>query len=207
MHSVWLHTLVHWMEAIQQAGWLGWFLFVGLYASACMAFIPGSFLTLGAGAVYGFWGGVTLVLLGHGLGSLLSFLIARYLLRGWMEKRLGHNKRVRAVAKAVERDGWKIVFLTRLSPVMPFSLINYSLGLSRISVTRFLMATELGAVPSTCAYVFVGKLIGNLTRIGPDLQHHRALEWWAWGAGLAVTIAATIYVSIMASRALNQHMD
>lgn len=207
MHSVWLHTIVQWMEAIQHAGWVGWFLFIGLYAFACLAFIPGSILTLGAGAVYGFWGGVALVLVGNGLGSVLSLLITRYLFRSWMEKRLGGSKKARAVGKAVEHEGWKIVFLTRLSPIMPFSLINYSLGLTRISALRFFLATELGAVPSSCAYVFIGKLIGNLTRIGPDLRHHRALEWWAWGAGLAVTIAATVYVSVVASRALKKHLE
>ena len=206
MHSPWLHTAVHWMEAIQQAGWLGWFLFIGLYAFACLSFIPGSILTLGAGAIYGFWGGLALVLAGNGLGSVLSLLITRHLFRGWMEERLGHTKQARAVAKAVEHEGWKIVFLTRLSPIMPFSIINYSLGLTRISATRFLLATMLGSVPSSCAYVFVGKLIGNLTRIGPDLRHHRALEWWAWGAGLAVSIAATVYVSVVASRALKKHL-
>jgi uncharacterized membrane protein YdjX (TVP38/TMEM64 family) len=89
---------------------------------------------------------------------------------------------------------------------MPYSLINYSLGLTRLSATRFFLATELGAIPSTCLYVYLGTLIGNLTKIGPDLRHHRPLEWTLQGIGLAFTIGITIYVTRVASQSLKRRM-
>ena len=206
MGSAWLHEIVHWMQAIQAAGWVGWLLFIGLYAASCLLFIPGSILTLAAGAVYGFWGGTLLVLIGNGLGASLSLLITRYLLRDWAKRRLQRNPNLRAVEDAVAKDGWRIVCLTRLSPVMPFSLINYALGLTKISVGKFLFATEVGAIPSTCVYVYFGTLIGNLTKIGPDLRHHRPLEWIVQGVGLVLTIAVTIYVTRVASQAVKKRL-
>jgi uncharacterized membrane protein YdjX (TVP38/TMEM64 family) len=206
MGSAWLHEVVRWMETIQHAGWLGWLLFIGLYALACLLFIPGSVLTLGAGAVYGFWGGTVLVLAGNGLGSLLSLLVTRYLLRDWAKKLFARHAKLRAVEDAVQHDGWRIVCLARLSPVMPYSLINYSLGLTRISALKFLLATEAGAIPSTCVYVYLGTLVGNLTKLGPDLRQHRPLEWIFQGVGLLLTIGITVYVTRMATRSLKKRM-
>jgi uncharacterized membrane protein YdjX (TVP38/TMEM64 family) len=205
-HSVWIHAIVHTMEAIQHTGWFGWLLFIGLYAAACLLFIPGSILTLAAGAVYGFWEGTLLVLAGNGLGALLSLLITRYLLRDWAKKQFTKNPKMRAIEEAVAHDGWRIVLLTRLSPIMPYSLINYSLGLTRLSAAKFFLATVAGAIPSTCIYVYLGTLIGNLTKIGPDLRHHRPLEWIIQGVGLAFTIAVTIYVTQVASHSLKKRM-
>jgi uncharacterized membrane protein YdjX (TVP38/TMEM64 family) len=206
MGSAWLHEVVHWMEAIQAAGWLGWLLFIGLYAAACLLFVPASILTLGAGAVYGFWGGTLLVLVGNGFGSLFSLLITRYLLRDWAKKYFARHDKLRAVEDAVQHDGWRIVCLARLSPVMPYSLINYSLGLTRISAVKFLLATEVGAIPSTCVYVYLGTLVGNLTKLGPDLRQHRPLEWIFQGVGLVLTVALTIYVTHVASQSLKKRI-
>ena len=206
MGSAWLHEVVRWMEAIQAAGWLGWLLFIGLYAAACLLFVPGSILTLGAGAIYGFWGGTALVLIGNGLGSLLSLLVTRYLLREWAKKFFARNARMRAVEDAVAHDGWRIVLLTRLSPVMPYSLINYALGLTRLSAAKFILATEVGAIPSTCIYVYLGTLVGNLTKLGPDLHRHRPLEWTIQGIGLVLAVGVTIYVAVAASQSLKKRM-
>jgi uncharacterized membrane protein YdjX (TVP38/TMEM64 family) len=194
------------MQSIQQAGWVGYFLFIGLYAFACVAFIPGSVLTIGAGAIYGWWGGLALVLAGNGLGSVLCLLITRYLLRDWVTARVRRSPKAMAIEKAVEDEGWKIVLLTRMSPIMPFSLINYSLGITRISALHFLIATEVGAIPSTCLYVYIGHLIGNIHWIRADLHGHESLRWLAYLAGLLVTVGATIYVGVLASRSLKRHM-
>jgi uncharacterized membrane protein YdjX (TVP38/TMEM64 family) len=206
MHSAWIHDVVHLMETIQAAGWVGWLLFILLYAAACLLFVPGSILTIASGAVYGFWGGTVLVLIGNGLGSVFSLLITRYLLRDWIKSKIARNKNMLAIEDAVASDGWRIVCLTRLSPIMPFSLINYALGLTRISAAKFLFATEIGAIPSTCVYVYFGTLIGNLTRIGPDLRRHQGWEWIFQGVGLVITIGATIYVTRVASQAIKKRL-
>src|ERR1700683_1774238 len=173
MHFSWLHHVVDWMRGIQEAGPEGWCLFIGLYAFCCLVFVPGSVLTLAAGAVYGFWGGCALVLAGNALGSVFSLFITRYLLRGWAVRQMAKYPRLQALDKAIAHEDWKLVFLTHLSPLMPFSLINYSLGLTRISAWRFVLATESGAVPATVVYVYIGTLIGNLARIAPGLKEPR----------------------------------
>jgi len=153
MFAYWSHHALEGMQAIQSAGWLGWLIFIGLYALCCIFSIPASALILGAGAVYGFWGGVTLVVAGNGLGSLLTFLLSRYFLRDWAAGIVDQHPKLRAVKRAVEKDGWKFVFLTRLSPIMPFTLLNYALGLTNIPLLLFLVANASGALPSFFIYL------------------------------------------------------
>src|ERR1700692_1781359 len=200
MTSDWLNQAVRWTESIHAAGWVGWLLFIALYAGSCLLFVPGSVLTLGAGAIYGVWGGLILVLIGNGLGAFISLLITRYLLRNWAAKYFARSPRMHALQTAVEKEGWKMVCLTHLSPVMPFSVINYAYGLTNISVGEFLLATEIGSIPSACIYVYVGILLGNRAKIGSEIRQHSLLEWLFQGLGLIATIAVTIYISRMASQ-------
>lgn len=195
------------MRAIHDAGPVGWLLFVGLFAFCCLFFIPGSILTIAAGAVYGFWGGVLLVLIGNGVGSLGCLLVTRFFLRDWMRRWVQRNPKAQAVESAVAEDDLRLVFLTRLSPVMPFSLINYSLGLTKISAWRFLLATELGAVPATCVYVYFGSLIGSLAQIGPEMREHRPIVWALQGIGLALAIGVTVYVTHVAKAKLDESLE
>ena len=204
-HHGWLHHIVGWMEFIRGEGYWGWVLFCALYALCCLLFMPGSLLAIAAGAVFGFWIGLLLVLIGNGAGSVLSLLIARFLLHDWLEKKLNNYPRLQVIQKAVEQEDWKLVLLTRLSPVMPSSLINYSLGLTNISASRFLFATEAGAIPSIALYVYAGTLIGNLARIGPDLKQRPAFRWAMEGGGIFIAIATTLYISHLATKALREH--
>jgi uncharacterized membrane protein YdjX (TVP38/TMEM64 family) len=202
MLSAWLDHAVHWMADIQAAGWLGWLWFIGLYAASCLVFLPGSILTLGGGAIYGFWIGVFLVLAGNGLGAVIGLLITRYLFRDWAKKFFARNPKMKALQTAVEKEGWKIVCLTHLSPVMPFSLINYAYGLTNISIIEFLLATEVGSIPSTCIYVYLGTFLGNLAKVRSELHHHTPLQWTLQGLGLVATIAVTIYISRLATQTM-----
>ena len=204
-HHGWLHDVIATMRYVENCGPWGWLLFIVLYALCCLLFIPGSLLTVAGGVVYGFFGGTLLVLTGNGLGSVLCLLVSRFLLRDWIARRIEGNPRLRSLETAVKSQDFKLVFLTRLSPVMPFSLINYTLGLTKISAWRFFAATELGAVPATVAYVYVGTVIGNLARLGPDIRHHRPVEFLIEGVGVAVAVGVSVYVGVVANRALKAH--
>jgi uncharacterized membrane protein YdjX (TVP38/TMEM64 family) len=201
-----LHYLLHWMQIIQTAGWKGWLMFIALYAICCLLFVPASVLTFAAGAVYGFWGGTLLVLAGNGLGSILCLLVTRYLFRNWAARQLRKRPKLKAVADTVQHDGWKLVFLTRLSPMMPFSLINYALGLTKLSAWRFLLATEVGSVPAIAIYVYMGTLMGSLAKVRTDMHKSGAMHVVAQGTGLIVTIAVTIYITHLASKALRKRL-
>jgi uncharacterized membrane protein YdjX (TVP38/TMEM64 family) len=206
MHTTWLQHAAIWMQEIQAAGWAGWFTYLLLYALACLLFVPGSLMSIGAGAIYGFWGGMTLALLGNGLSALLSLLITRYLLREWAARFFARHPTMEDLGNAVQEDGWRIVCLTHLSPIMPFSLVNYAFGLTKISATEFLLATILGGLPASSIYVYLGTLAGNFATLSSDLSQHRPLIWFLRILGLVATIILTVYIARRANQALQKKL-
>ena len=123
--------------------------FVVGYALATVGFIPGSLLTLSAGAIFGLGWGVVLVFMAATLGSTLAFLIARYGARKAIARRVDSNPQFAAVNRAIAAQGRRIVFLLRLSPAFPFSLLNYALGLTTVSLRDYVLA-GVGMLPGTC---------------------------------------------------------
>jgi uncharacterized membrane protein YdjX (TVP38/TMEM64 family) len=206
MHTTWLQHLAIWMQEIQAAGWAGWVSYLLLYAFACLLFIPGSVMAFGAGAIYGFWGGLALALMGNGLSALLSLLITRYLLRDWSARFFARHPTMDDLGAAVQQDGWRIVCLTHLSPIMPFSLINYAFGLTKISASEFLLATILGGIPAGSIYVYLGTLACNFAVVGTDANQHRPLIWFLRILGLTATIVLTVYIARRANQALKRKL-
>ncbi len=181
--------------------------FMAAYAAAVVAFVPGSLLTLAAGAIFGLGWGVAYVFVAATVGAALAFIIARYLARASIEARLSGNEKFAAVDRAIADDGRKIVFLLRLSPVFPFSLLNYALGLSKVSFTDYIIAS-IGMLPGTFLYVYYGKLAGDVAAIATGNTVEKGPEYYALLAlGLAATIAVTALVTRSARRALNQATD
>ena len=186
----WIARLGHW----------GPILFVGIYAIATVLFVPGSILTLGAGALFGVVPGSIYVSLASTFGATGAFLIGRHLARGWVSQRIARHPRFSAIDKAVEAEGWKIVILTRLSPMFPYSLLNYAFGLTRVSLRDYVIASWLGMMPGTVLYV----AIGSLARAGASPQSRSAMHWALSGIGLLATIALTLFLSRIARRALEK---
>lgn len=174
--------------------------FVALYALACVAFLPGSVLTLGAGAAFGLGKGFLLVSAGSTSGACASFLVGRYLLRDWVSRRLEAAPSFAAVAAAVGQEGGKVVFLTRLSPVLPFNLLNYAYGLTTVGFKEYALASWLGMMPGTFLYVYLGAAAGEAARSGP--RGRTPAEWSLFATGLAATAVAAWLVGRTAKRAL-----
>jgi len=191
-----------WVE--RQGAW-GAAGFVAGYAAATVAFVPGSLLTLAAGAIFGLARGTLYVLVAATLGAALAFLVARYAARPWVERRIASNPRFAAIDRAVGRQGRWIVFLLRLSPVVPFNLLNYALGLTRVRFADYLVAS-IGMLPGTLLYVYYGKLAGEVTALaGGAPAAAKGAGYYAWlGFGLAATIAVTAIVARIARRALDE---
>ncbi|MDE2142675.1 MAG: TVP38/TMEM64 family protein [Elusimicrobia bacterium] len=183
------------------AGPAGLAAFVGLYVLACVAFLPGSVLTLGAGAAFGLWKGFLLVSAGSTLGACASFLVGRYLLRDWVSKRMEKVPAFAAVAGAVGQEGWKVVFLTRLSPVLPFNLLNYGYGLTGVGLGEYALASWIGMMPGTFLYVYLGAAAGEAARGGSRAR--TPAEWALYAGGLAATAVAAWLVGRTAKRALS----
>ena len=192
-----LATALAWTAA---AGPLGQAAFVVLYILATVAFLPGSVLTLGAGAAFGLWKGFALVSIGSTLGASAAFLVGRYLLRDWVSRKLEDVPAFAAVAGAVGQEGWKVVLLTRLSPVLPFNLLNYAYGLTSVGFAEYAVASWVGMIPGTFLYVYIGAAAGEAARGGSRAR--TPAEWALYAAGLAATALAAWLVGRSARRAL-----
>ena len=176
--------------------------FILIYASAVVALIPASLLTIAGGAVFGLIRGVIYSLIGATLGSTAAFLIGRYVARRLVAKRLVAMPRFVAIERAVSARGRRIVFLLRLSPVIPFNFLNYALGLTTISVWDFVMAS-LGTVPGAFVYSYAGKVTGEALAFAGQADVPKDASYYAvLLAGLVATVAATTVVTRTARRAL-----
>jgi uncharacterized membrane protein YdjX (TVP38/TMEM64 family) len=195
-------TLPRFAEWVEGLGFWGPGAFVLGYAVAAVALLPGSLLTLAAGALFGLARGTAYVLVGATLGACLAFLIARYLARGAVERRISAHPRFAAVDRAIGGEGLKIVFLLRLSPVFPYNVLNYALGLTRVRFRDFLLAS-VGMLPGTLLYVYYGKVLGDVAAAASGATVERGTAYWVTlGLGLAATVAVTFVVTRAARRAL-----
>lgn len=181
--------------------------FVVLYALACVAFLPGSVLTVGAGAAFGLWRGFALVSVASTLGACAAMLVGRFLLRDWVAAKLAPFPVFRAVSGAVAAEGWKVVALTRLSPVLPFNLLNYAYGLTDVGLAEYALASWVGMMPGTLLYVYLGSAAGELARAGAGGRQRGALEWAFFAAGLAATGLAAWLVGRKARAALARRVE
>ncbi len=189
---------------VAQLGPLGPVIFVGIYVLACVFFVPGSILTLGAGVLFGVVRGSLLVSLASTLGATAAFLVGRYLARDWVARKIEGNEKFKAIDTAVAEEGWKIVGLTRLSPVFPFNLLNYAFGLTRVRLKDYCFASWIGMMPGTIMYVYIGSLAGDLATLGTMRRVKTPGEWILYAAGLVATIVVTIFVTRLARRALDK---
>jgi uncharacterized membrane protein YdjX (TVP38/TMEM64 family) len=176
--------------------------FIAIYAFAVVALIPASLLTIAGGAVFGLIRGVIYALIAATLGSTVAFLLGRYVARRLVAERLAAMPRFLAIEQAVSARGRRIVFLLRLSPVVPFNFLNYALGLTTISVWDFVIAS-LGTIPGAFVYSYAGKVTGEALALSGQAQVPRNASYYALLVlGLVATVAATTVVSRTARRAL-----
>jgi uncharacterized membrane protein YdjX (TVP38/TMEM64 family) len=194
----------HWVEGL---GALGPLVFVLGYVVAVVAFVPGSLLTLAAGAIFGLLEGTLYVFVAASVGATLAFLLARHGARALVERRLEGDPRFAAIDRAVGAEGRKIVFLLRLSPVFPFNLLNYALGLTQVRTIDYVVAS-IGMLPGTLLYVYTGKLVGDVAAVAGGVAPAKGVGYWTvLVVGLLATAAVTLFVTRLARRALAASTD
>jgi uncharacterized membrane protein YdjX (TVP38/TMEM64 family) len=202
--GAYLPRFAAWVESLGVWGPLA---FILGYAVATVAFVPGSILTLAAGAIFGLVQGTIYTFAGATLGASAAFLVARYLARGAVERKIAGNRRFDAIDRAVAGEGFKIVALLRLSPIFPFNLLNYSLGLTRVRFLHYL-AASIAMVPGTLLYVYYGNAAGSLAAVASGAETERGAEYWVFlGIGLLATVLVTTYVTRLAGRALRREIE
>ncbi|CAD5956897.1 TVP38/TMEM64 family membrane protein slr0305 [Planktothrix tepida] len=196
--------ITHLLDWVEHLGFWGPIAFIIVYNLATILFIPGSLLTLGAGVIFGVIWGSIYVSIGSVIGATFAFLIGRYFARNWVAKKLENYENFKAIDQAVGEEGWKIVGLTRLSPIFPFNLLNYAFGLTNVSLKDYFLASWIGMLPGTILYVYVGSLVGSLAQLGMGERSRTPIEWLLYGIGLIATVIVTIYITKIAQNALNQ---
>lgn len=203
--KAWLESFIGWIRSL---GVPGAFLYGVVYAAGAIAMVPGSALTAGAGLVYGTVIGVLIVSPASIAGATGSFLIARYFARDWVERKLRAYPRFAAIDRAVEKQGFKVVLLIRLQPIVPFVLLNYGLGLTRVRLRDYVIASWIGMLPATILYVYLGSALHNVSDLfsGGATRHGPAALAIFWG-GLAAGALLLWLLTRMAKRALQQELN
>ena len=195
----WIRSFIAW---VQELGPIGVVIFIAAYALATVLFLPGWIFTVGAGLVYGILGGTLVALTGALIGATLAFIIARYFLRRNIEEYTSRNPRFKAIDEAIGKNGWKIIGLLRLSPLIPFNLSNYFYGITSVSLKAYVAVSSIGMIPGTLLYAYLGA-IGKAGISGEKTQHSVA-QYVLLGVGLVATIAVTVLVSRIARNALKK---
>lgn len=198
----WFRRALDWVEGLGPVGPLA---VVGLYVVASVLFVPGSILTIGSGVVFGLLVGSVTVSVGATLGAAAAFVTGRFLARDWVASKVAGSPRFAAIDRAVGEQGFKIVLLTRLSPVFPFNLLNYAYGLTGVGFWKYALASWLGMIPGTIMYVYVGSALGSLAAAqGRERTLGERVLFWA---GLIVTVVVAVLVTRIARRALANASD
>jgi uncharacterized membrane protein YdjX (TVP38/TMEM64 family) len=167
-------------------------------------FVPGSLLTLGAGFVFGVAKGTVIVSVGSTAGAAAAFIVARSLAHDWVARRIARRPTLSAIGRAVETEGFKIVLLTRLSPVFPFNLLNYAYGLTSVPFSTYVLASWIGMLPGTIMYVYLGSAANSLAALVSGEAPRSASQQALFVLGLAATVAVVLIVTRRARRALNE---
>ena len=197
--GAWLDAALEW---IRDLGPWGPVALVGVYILACVLLLPGSILTLGAGAVFGVVTGTLAVFIGATLGATAAFLVGRYVARSQVEAKVAGNARFATIDRAVGQNGFKIVALTRLSPIFPFSLLNYGYGLTSVSLKDYVLGS-IGMLPGTLMYVYLGHA-GKEAAGAAAGEGKSPAEYALLGVGLLATIVVTVFVTKLARKALDE---
>jgi len=181
--------------------------FVAVYVLLTVALVPNSFLTIASGALFGLFWGTVYSFVASVLGAGAAFLTSRYLVRDRMARRLVASPRFQRIDRAICRDGLRVMLLIRLSPVFPFSLLNYALGLSRVRLRDYMLGS-ISMLPGTALYVYPGMVAGQVIALGAGRAQQRESEYYmTLFAGLVVTLLAVVLLTRIARRALREETE
>jgi uncharacterized membrane protein YdjX (TVP38/TMEM64 family) len=189
------------------AGLVGIGLFIAAYVVSTATLLPGALLTMAAGFAYGPWWGLVLASPASVAGATCAFLLGRTLLRQWVVSAMGSSPRARAIDAAVDREGFKLVMLLRLSPVVPFNALNYALSLSSVRLGTYVSASFLGMLPATAFYAYLGSIAPAAAGLASVASDRSTMGVAVYVLGFAATIAAVTVATRLARRALASELE
>jgi uncharacterized membrane protein YdjX (TVP38/TMEM64 family) len=179
-------------QGARATGSLGVGLFFVAYVASTVAGLPGSILTLALGFAYGPFWGLVIASPASVTGATCAFFLGRTLLRDWAAKKAAGSARARAIEAAVEREGLKLVLLLRLSPVVPFNLLNYMLSVTSVRLSTYVLASAVGMLPGTALYVYLGSLAPAAAELSSVAQTGGSARTALYIIGLLATVAVVV---------------
>lgn len=175
-----------------------------LFALCNLLLLPGGILCVGAGFFFGLWWGFFIVFIGNAIGAAISFALSRWLAGPWFKRKFERHPTLRALGPAVEREGWKIIFLSQLHPLFPTSLLNYLYGVTRIPFHTYMLWVSLGRAPGLFLYVYLGTLGQFGINLVRGRSHPRIVEYWIWGGAFIITALLLLVLSRIALQAVQK---
>jgi len=199
-----LETLVELLERIRNAGPKGLVAYAAVYLAATLMMGPASLLQGSAGFLFGpLWGWLVASVLSTGFG-LVNFLLARTVLRKWVAAKVASDPRFAAIDAAIGDGGAGLVILLRVSPISPYNVVCYMLGLTNVSVGRYVLGSWVGSIVPVTLYSYIGSTVGSFTEL---LDGSASSASWVQWVGLAATVVATAGVTRYAQIALKRALD
>ena len=192
------------LEWTQGLGFWGPLVVAAFYILACVLLLPGGIITMAAGFLFGVVTGTITVSIGSTLGATAAFLVGRTFARDWVRRKLAGRPKFEAIDRAVGEQGFKIALLTRLSPIFPFNMQNYAYGLTGVKLWKYMLASWIGMLPGTLAYVYIGSGMRELTKeaVG-SVEGGWVQRVFFWG-GMAATLVVMVVVTRIAQKAMKR---
>jgi uncharacterized membrane protein YdjX (TVP38/TMEM64 family) len=179
-------------------------LFILLYIVAAVVLAPAFFLTVAAGAMFGVWRGAILVFVAASLGASAVYALAAPLADSRLMRRVTRDRRVAAVKSAVTAEAIWVTFLLRLSPLVPYNVLNYALVLSGVRYRDFAFGF-LGMIPAILMYTYYGKVVGDVAQLAAGVAPPRGPEYYAMLiVGLIAIVLSTTMITRAARRAIER---
>jgi len=204
--NLWLH---HFLDWVRGRGAVGMIVYGASYIVGTVLLVPGTLLTVGSGFLYGPIVGTLIVSPASVLGATIAFLFGRSFARDWIAKKVSKYPKFEAIDRAIAKNGFKIVLLMRLNPVfVPFAVLNYALGLSRVRLRDYILASWIGMLPATALYVYLGSSVRNIS----DLLQGKLPSGGLWPQllfwGGLVAAGGLVYIlTRIARQALHAEME
>ena len=175
---------------------LGVFVFAFVYVVWVSFLLPGSWLSMLSGFLYGTWLGSSVVFVGAFIGAHITFYLGRTFLKEWAQKKASNFPKIQIMEKAVKLEGFKVILLTRLSPLFPFGLLNFTYGLSEVKILDFTLGM-IGIIPGTILYCSLGSLALKVSNFGDVLSGREETGNFIWSL---ISISSTILVLLLILR-------
>lgn len=182
------------VDSLQNWGTVGAVAFVIFYVLGTLVFFPVTLLAFCGGVLYGPWGGFWLGLLSSTFGACLAFFLSRYFFREWIQKKMAENKKFRTLEEDVSKSGWKVVALSRVSFVLPYTALNYAFGLTQIPFPAYALSTLIAMTPGTLLYSYLGSAAGSVAAYFQSGKTLTLLEIIFFILTLTASIGLIIYL-------------